>query len=246
MNVYLDLETLPAQSPDAIAELKRQAEEEKAAIRPPSNYKDEAKIAEYVAAKQAEIDADADDRYRKTSFDGAAGQICVIGVAFDDEPPVTFWSKDWAGTERQIMGDFFEELKYRFEPSRDRRPVFIGHNLVGFDLRFLFQRSVMLGIRPPVWMPVNPRPWDDSVFDTMTAWAGFGNRVSLDKLCRSFGIATKGSEIGEEIDGSKVWDFVQAGRISDVAKYCAGDIERTREIHKRLTFQSVQPLRAAA
>lgn len=246
MNIYLDIETTPAQSPDAIAELKRQALEEKAAIRAPSNYKDEAKIVEYIAGKHAEIDAAADDRYRKTSFDGAAGQICVIGVAFDDEPPVTFWSKDWAGTERQIIGDFFEELKYRFEPSRDRRPVFIGHNLVGFDLRFLFQRSVMLGIRPPVWMPVNPRPWDDCVFDTMTAWAGFGNRVSLDKLCRSFGIAAKGSEIGEEIDGSKVWDFVQAGRIADVAKYCAGDIERTREIHKRLTFQSVQSLKAAA
>jgi hypothetical protein len=159
---------------------------------------------------------------------------------------VTFWSKDWAGTERQIMGDFFEELKYRFEPSRDRRPVFIGHNLVGFDLRFLYQRSVMLGIRPPVWLPINAKPWDDSVFDTMTAWAGFGNRVSLDKLCRAFGIAAKGSEIGEEIDGSKVYDFVKAGRIKDVAKYCAADVERTRQVHRRLTFQSVQPLKAAA
>lgn len=245
MNVYLDLETIPAQSPDAIAELKRQAEEEKAAIRAPSNYKDEAKIAEYVAAKQAEIDAAADDRYRKTSFDGAAGQICVIGVAFDDEPPVTFWSPRLEN-ELNCISSFYKLLNDHFEPSRDRRPVFIGHNLVGFDLRFLYQRSVMLGIRPPVWLPINPKPWDESVFDTMTAWAGFGNRVSLDKLCRSFGIAGKGSEIGEEIDGSKVWDFVQAGRIADVAKYCAGDIERTREIHKRLTFQSVQPLRAAA
>ena len=134
----------------------------------------------------------------------------------------------------------------RFDPSSHRRPVFVGHNLVGFDLRFLFQRSVMLGIRPPIWMPVNPKPWDESVFDTMTAWSGFGNRVSLDKLCRAFGIAAKGSEIGEEIDGSMVWNFVQAGRIADVAKYCAGDIERTREIHKRLTFQSFPALKAAA
>ena len=238
MQVYIDIETVPAQSPDAIAELKRQAEEEKAAVKAPSNYKDEAKIAEYVAAKCAEIDAAADERYRKTSFDGAAGQIVCIGFAFDDEPVKTYWYDDWANTEREILVGFYAALCDRFEPSRDRRPIFIGHNLVGFDLRFMYQRSVMLGIRPPVWMPVNPKPWDESVFDTMTAWSGFGNRVSLDKLCRAFGIAAKGSEIGEEIDGSKVWDFVQAGRISDVAKYCAGDIRRTREIHKRLTFQS--------
>lgn len=70
----------------------------------------------------------------------------------------------------------------------------------------------------------------------MTAWAGIGNRISLDKLCRVMGIPTKGSEIGDEIDGSKVWDFVQAGRIADVATYCCGDVERVREIHRRMTF----------
>jgi len=238
MNVYLDLETVPAQSPEAIDDLMRQQAIEVAGIRAPSNYKDQAKIDEYVKAKIDEINAASDERYRKTSFDGAAGQIVCIGFAFDDEPVSVAYHTDWANSEPYLLNGFYEALKSRFEPSRDRRPVFVGHNLVGFDLRFLYQRSVMLGIRPPIWIPITPKPWDESVFDTMTAWSGFGNRVSLDKLCRAFGIAAKGSEIGEEIDGSKVWDFVKAGRIEDVAKYCAGDIERTREIHKRLTFQS--------
>jgi hypothetical protein len=114
--------------------------------------------------------------------------------------------------------------------------VFIGHNIVGFDLRFLFQRSVMLGIKPPLVFPFKAKPWDDIVFDTMTAWAGVGNRFSLSKLCKVFGLDAKGTEIGDEIDGSKVWDFVKGGRIDDVAKYCGGDVERTRAIHKRLTF----------
>lgn len=34
-----------------------------------------------------------------------------------------------------------------------------------------------------------------------------------------------------------VWDFVRAGRIADVATYCAGDVERVRAIHKRMTFR---------
>jgi predicted PolB exonuclease-like 3'-5' exonuclease len=70
----------------------------------------------------------------------------------------------------------------------------------------------------------------------MTDWAGVGNRVSLAKLCKVFDLDAKGTEIGDEIDGSKVWDFVKNGRIADVAKYCGGDVERTRAIYKRLTF----------
>jgi len=116
------------------------------------------------------------------------------------------------------------------------RPTFIGHNIVAFDLRFIFQRAVLNGVIPPSIIPFNARPWDDSVFDTMTAWAGVGNRVSLDKLCGAFGIAKKGSEIGDDIDGSKVWDYVRTGRIADVVEYCKGDVERVRAIHRRMTF----------
>jgi predicted PolB exonuclease-like 3'-5' exonuclease len=66
----------------------------------------------------------------------------------------------------------------------------------------------------------------------MTAWAGARNRVSLDKLCKAFGIETpKGG-----IDGSKVWDYVKAGKIDEVAAYCARDVEATRKVYKRLTF----------
>jgi predicted PolB exonuclease-like 3'-5' exonuclease len=75
------------------------------------------------------------------------------------------------------------------------------------------------------------------VFDTMTAWAGWGGRVSLARLCAALGLPAKGSEIGEdEMDGSRVWDFVQAGRLDDVAEYCRGDVERVRLLHHRLNF----------
>jgi len=50
------------------------------------------------------------------------------------------------------------------------------------------------------------------------------------------GIDAKGSELGDEIDGSKVWDFIREGRIADVAAYCGGDVARAREMHRRLTF----------
>ncbi|WP_338383709.1 hypothetical protein [Yersinia pseudotuberculosis] len=100
----------------------------------------------------------------------------------------------------------------------------------------MFQRAVVLGVRPPHFLPVGAKSWDKSLFDTMTEWAGYKGRVKLDKLCRVLGLDLKGSEIGEDIDGSKVWDFVRDGKIDLVAKYCAGDVERVRHIFNRMNF----------
>ena len=115
-------------------------------------------------------------------------------------------------------------------------PVFIGHNIIGFDLRFLLQRSIVLGIVPPSFIPVDPKPWSDYVYDTMTKWAGASNRVSLNKLCEVFDMPLKGAEFDEEFDGSMVWDAISNGEIEKVATYCAGDVYRTREIFKKMTF----------
>lgn len=250
--IFLDIETIPGQHPSILADFLAQAEQEKAAIRlpeikAPSNYKDEEKIAAYIldkqneqagwlTAKHADIYASVDEKYRKTSFDGALGQIVSISVAVGDEAPENFFREDWANSEAYLLGELNRFVADNYTSTMEARPVFVGHNVVGFDLRFIYQRSVLLGIQPNGIIPFNARPWDDIVFDTMVQWAGVGKTVSLDKLCRVFGIPTKGSEIGDEIDGSKVWDFVQAGRIADVAMYCGGDVDRVREIYRRMTF----------
>lgn len=235
--IYLDIETIPGQHPSVRAALQLEADEEKGKIKAPANYKDADKIADYILAKQQEIDAAVEERWRKTTFDGALGQIVCASVAINDEAPINIFHEEWATAESHILGELNRIIGDVYTPSAMMRPIFVGHNVLAFDLRFIFQRSVMLGIKPHPVIPFNARPWDDHVFDTMTAWAGFGNRVSLDKLCRVFGIPTKGSELGgDEIDGSKVWDFVQAGRVADVAIYCGADVERVREIHRRMTF----------
>ncbi|THF64351.1 3'-5' exonuclease family protein [Pseudothauera rhizosphaerae] len=237
MIITLDIETIPSRSPAVLDALLAEAAAEKAAVTAPANYKDSAKIAEYIAAKHAEINASADERMRKTALDGARGQIAVAAVAINDAEPVSFWRKDWddPGAEPFVLRSLFTYLNTAVESS-GTRPVFVGHNIVGFDLRFIFQRCVVLGVRPPIFIPFSARPWDESVFDTMTSWAGVGNRVSMDKLCSALGLSAKGSEIEDEIDGSRVWDFVQAGRIADVATYCEGDVIRARNIYRRMTF----------
>jgi hypothetical protein len=231
-------------------------EAEIAAIKPPSNLKDPEKIVRWEAEErpkkvkklrdeQHTLDHNArqkaDDAWRKTSFDGALGHLAVLGFAVNDAPPALLWTPDYLDdvtkAEVMMLTQFFRAIdKLCTAGSLQRLPTFIGHNVLDFDLRFLYQRAVILGIEPSRFVPFHAKPWDECIFDTQTRWTGGRSMVPLDKLCKVLGIATKGTEIGEEIGGEKVWDFIRDGRIEDVATYCGGDINRAREVWKRMTF----------
>jgi predicted PolB exonuclease-like 3'-5' exonuclease len=81
-------------------------------------------------------------------------------------------------------------------------------------------------------IPFNAKSWSESIADTMTMFAGFGNRISLVKLCRVLGIDSP----KDGIDGSKVYDYLRDGKIDEVAEYCKRDIKATREAYHRLSF----------
>ncbi len=249
MNVFLDLETIPAQSPEFLAQLMAEAahaaEQEASLVAPPANYKSAETIEKWWAetgnAKRASIldssASTADAQYRKTSLDGAYGQIAVIGYAIDDKEPRAIYVQDYENpdAESTVIQQFYAALTAH--SSHRYPPKFIGHNLVGFDLRFLLQRSFVTKSRPPMQIPFRAKPWDqDKVFDTMSEWAGVGKTISLDKLCNALGVKGK----TEGIDGSKVWDFVKAGRIAEVAEYCKDDVRAARSCYYRMSFSEIE------
>lgn len=221
MELFIDIETVCSQDPSVKDELA-------AGILPPGNISKAETIAAWMVEKRPAL---IEEAYLKTSFDGGFGQVCVIGLAYDDEPARSYAVGDLSSAaETKLLQDFFCDLTDAYSPTRRVRVV--GHNHVAFDLRFLWQRAMVLGVKPPVHMlPRDPKPWDDNVYDTMIAWAGARGTVSMDKLCRAFGIPGKGA-----ISGADVWPMVQAGRISEVRAYCEQDIERTRAIYRRMTF----------
>jgi hypothetical protein len=245
VNLFLDIETIPDQRPGALDAFVADVQEN---FRAPSGLTKEqaakdlgmtdaseikftskdAMIARWEERFRAEKAIEvAEANWRKTSFDGGAGQVVCIGFALDGSPATAYFGMD----ETKLLQDFFCWLT-DIRSIHDR-PVFIGHNHAAFDLRFLFHRAVINGVKPPIWLPNNARPWDDCIYDTMVQWAGHGNRISMDNLCKALGIPGK----PDDIDGSRVWDFVRDGRIDEVAEYCRGDVQRTREIYKRMTFQ---------
>lgn len=240
MNLYLDIETIPTQDPETkvmlTADVGASRDDLLACLKAPGNYKDPVKIAEYIAAETAKIhagfDAEVRDAIEKTSFDGGAGQIVCIGWAIEDEEPQSLRPMDLsAHAEGDMLSLWFSTMQAMFYGGT--RPVVVGHNHIAFDLPFIWKRAIVHRARPPFWFPRDVKPWSDTVFDTMTQWYGPGARAggSMEKLCRALGLDGKG-----DISGADVWPMVQAGRTDEVCTYCRGDVSRTREIYKRLTF----------
>ncbi len=240
-NIYFDIETIPAQEFRVIDGIKQamKAELDQAmqSVRAPGNYKKPDAIAEYVEAERAklvaEFDAKVDEAINRTGLDGTYGQVFCIAWAVDDNPVqwVSVADDLSASTEAHLLRSWFTLLNNIRCWSSGRRPVLIGHNSNEFDIPFIWKRAVIHGVKPPIWWPKDPKPWGDSTVDTMTMWAGAKGRISMDKLCAALGIPGK-----EGMSGKDVWPAVQRGEHEKVVNYCKDDVERTRQMHKRMTF----------
>lgn len=219
MNIIVDLESIGATDPAIIERIA-------ANIKPPGNIKKQESLDKWhLDDKPAAIE----EALLKTSFDGTYGQIVCIGFSIDDRPVQTFCGPD----ERYLVTSLYQALQDAVNEAKHAPVTFVGHNLVGFDLKFLWKRSIILGIKPPKFIPFKAKPWDAVVFDTMQEWdSDKDKRISLDNLCAVLGIESpKG-----EMDGSKVWDAFKAGEYDKIATYCAGDVDATRKAHQRMTF----------
>jgi predicted PolB exonuclease-like 3'-5' exonuclease len=70
----------------------------------------------------------------------------------------------------------------------------------------------------------------------MKEWEKWGAQgVSLHKLSLCLGCVSP-KEKG--IDGSKVYDYFLAGKGDEIAEYCKRDVDATREVYKKMTFNS--------
>jgi 3'-5' exonuclease len=215
---YFDIETIPAQAPDVRAEIA-------ASITAPAQYKKQESIDAWLAENR---EPETEDRWLKTSFDGGVGHMVCIGWAVGDGP-VYCYSVSRAGNaadERRTMEDFFCALE-------DAGTVtLVGHNIVGFDIPFLWKRAMVLGVKPPFTFPRNPKPWSDLVCDTMALWDSQQRAGgSMARICRLLGIEHEG-----DIGGADVWPAIKAGEFTKVVAHCRADVDRTRQMHKRMTF----------
>ena len=223
MTVFFDIESIPEQPENEAKARIAETIEAPATMSKPETIEDwHQGRGKYAGVKAGAIEK----AYRDTSFDAAKGQICSIAFAVGDSPVMSM-STD-KGCDSDLIKLFFEALAPQL---KDRPPFFIGHYVGGFDLKFLFRRAVILGIKPPFNLPFDGRH-GQHFYDTNQAWCGFQDRISQDNLCKVLGIEGKPGGI----DGSKVWDFYKAGDIARIEEYNRDDVKKNRMIYKRLNF----------
>lgn len=238
LNVFTDIETLPELNGiDGFIEKAKESIKVPASLTKPklidalgygadAKYKtvDELKQdwIERFGSEQAKIQGESE--WRKTSFDGAKGEICVISSVIEDDEIFSFSQLNQS--EAQLLKEFWEWLSHSVGSHEWR---FVAH-YAKFDIPFIWHRSVINNVKPSVYFNPHSRHGRD-IYCTMEAWCGYGNKISLDNLAKALGV--KGKTDG--MDGSKVYD-TWITKPEDVVGYCVQDTLVLRDVYNRINF----------
>jgi predicted PolB exonuclease-like 3'-5' exonuclease len=147
-----------------------------------------------------------------------------------EPPPAQERSGAWSFVsqgEAALLRTFWSQLA-RSDRRGARLVTFNGRT---FDGPFLMQRSAVLGVAPSRNLVPYRFSFNEHC-DLLEVLTFFGAvpKVSLDYLCRAFGIETP----KKDLDGSKVDAYFKEGRAREIAAYCAADVDATAALYRRL------------
>lgn len=130
------------------------------------------------------------------------------------------------GRERQSLRSRLDERRTlrgfwnQFRGFDERRNLVVGHNIYGFDLPFLYKRSVILRVQPSIRLSF-ARYRSRPIFDTMKEWEMWAWRpgIKLEELAEvlQLGMTKTGG-----MDGGCVYDRFREGCHREIADYCMG------------------------
>ena len=161
--------------------------------------------------------------FEKTSLDGNFGRIFCI--AYIKEPPKQTKAKIIKGTEKEILTQFWKVVK--------NADLLIGHNILDFDLRFIYKRSVVWGVKPTRELNF-ARYRSHPIYDTMREWEKWSpkSQTSLDTLAKILNLPTS----KDELTGAKVYQAYLKKNYEKIYRYCQKDVELTRKIYYKMNF----------
>ncbi len=223
--LYIDLETLPTTDPVVVERIESK-------VTPPANYSKADSIAKWEQSVKPGV---VDERVSRTGLNGTYGSICVLGWAIEPGGYGDVYAASGNKTEADILRAFHsrtdEILRAEFGGYN---PIWVGYNVCGFDLRYLWQRAIINRVGDlAVRIPYDAQPWQAKVVDLMHEWCG-RNRdqwVSLSALAHALDI-----EVLDQIDGSQVatqWARGPEGQAL-VVEHCRSDVATTVAVHKRM------------
>jgi 3'-5' exonuclease len=128
-------------------------------------------------------------------------------------------------SEGELIASFVDRIA-------ELRPQLVTFNGSGFDLPVLRYRAMVNTVSAPgLAARAYFHRYSEDALDLCDCLGSFTSnaKVNLHELCRALGLPDK----PDEIDGSKVDEFVRAGRIAEVASYCETDVVSTYRVWLR-------------
>ncbi len=179
-----------------------------------------------------------DDEYHKLALKAERGRLLCVGIIIEQNGIILH--QGVLGRDRATLRFHLDEAKtlrafwkqfIGFDPRKD---LVVGHNIYEFDLLFLYKRSVVHQVKPPVMLSF-ARYRSQPIFDTMKEWQkwAFGG-VSLADLAHTLNLP---SSKQNGLDGSKVYEYFMRNKHVEIAEYCLRDVLLTREIYYRMQFE---------
>jgi len=187
--------------------------------------------------KYAENDEEKEIVRKNLALHALTGEIVTIGMLNPDtgKGVVLFQNKNSsvenfeenglsyeAGSEKEILEKFWNIVK-----TYEQIITFNGR---GFDIPYLMMRSAINKVRTSrnfMGYRYNPKEHCD-LMEQLTFY-GATRKFNLDFYAKSFGIK---SSKDEGVDGSMIGELYEKKRYLDVARYCARDLQTTKELYE--------------
>lgn len=190
-------------------------------------------------AQQESANGCTEEQYRLLALHAEYGRVLAIGMIVEHDWQVVHCgmlgrerpSGQFHMDERRTLRSFWKVLD-DFNVARD---LIIGHNVMDFDLPFLYKRSRINRIHPSILFSF-ARYKSAPIYDTMREWAHWNPQAAHISLVELADILKVGITKSEGMDGGRVYDEFLAGNHDRIAEYCLQDVQMARAIFYRMVF----------
>lgn len=214
MNLVLDIETIPCDE---------KTREILPVIQVPANLKTQKLVSEWKKEKLPKL---REDQYLCTALNPNYGRIFCIGMFFFEKEKNFYKAFSLYGNhEKEILADFWQRLK------EANYPYIITYNGLGFDLPFIWKRSVILNVNNTREFNLR-RYTTDYNYDIMAVWSNWDSRnsIKLNELTKILEVESKSGT------GADVYDMWQGKKYKEIATYCLQDVYVTYLCYCRMNF----------
>lgn len=182
-----------------------------------------------------------DEEYRKLALRAERGRILCIGLIVEQDNAII--RQGVLGRDRCTLRFHLDEARTlrafwkQFETFHVRRDLAVGFNLFDFDLLFIYKRSIIHQVRPPVQLSF-ARYRSAPIYDVQREWERWAwQKISLHDLALALSLRSSKTD---GLDGSKIYEAYMRGHHVPIADYCLKDVRLTRQIYYKMQFESCE------